>query len=101
MKGMWNSEKSADTTYRPAIDALSAVDSKLVALALAAVVSDGAALMFGTTRDYGAVCLTLMSGNDRRKVYPSNVQELEQALRDLVESFGQEAPTAKSPPKAR
>lgn len=89
MKGIWSIEKSADTTYRPAIDALSAVDSKLLALAFAAVVSDGAALMVGTTRDYGAICLTLMSGNDRRKVYPSNVQELDQALRDLVDSFGQ------------
>lgn len=87
MKGIWNSEKSDNVEYRPALDALKAVNPTVLADALHAVVSDGAALMFGTTRDYGAICLTLMSGNDRRKVYPSNVQELDQALRDLAESF--------------
>lgn len=97
MKGMWNSEKSANATYRPGLDALSAVDQSLLASALHAVVSDGAALMVSATRDQGAICLTLLSGETRHRVYPSTVQELDQALRDLIESF---AP-AKSASKAR
>lgn len=94
MKGVWNNERSADTTYRPALDALRAVDASVLASALHAVVSDGAALMVSATRDQGAICLTLLSGNDRHRVYPSNVQELNSALQDLIDSLSTTTPPA-------
>lgn len=87
MKGLWSGEKNVSSTYRPAVDALRAINSELLRNAFAVVCSTGAALMVATTRDHGAVCLTLLDGSDRRKVYCSDVQELHQALADLIESF--------------
>lgn len=101
MKGLWNSEKSVDATYRPALDALRAVDASILALALLAVVENGSAFMVSATRDHGAICLTLLDGERRHKVYPSNVQELDQALRDLIESFAPSKPASKARPSTR
>lgn len=101
MKGLWNSEKSVDATYRPALDALRAVDAGTLALALLAVVEHGCAFMVSATRDHGAICLTLLDGDRRHKVYPSNVQELNQALTDLIASFEPDASAAKRSRSAR
>lgn len=94
MKGMWNSEKSVNTTYLPALGALSAVDASLFAIALQAVLADGGALMFSRTRDGGAICLYLMQGDSRIKVYASDAQELGQALQDLIDSLSSPPDTA-------
>lgn len=99
MKGMWDSSKSVDTTYRPALDALSAVDASLLARAILLAVSDGGGLMFSATRDYGAICLTLLQGDQRHKVYPSDVQALAQALSDLCDSLEAPPNTARRAPK--
>ena len=97
MKGIWGNEKSVNTEYKPAVDALRAIPGELLGRALASVVSDGGALMVAATRDYGAICLTLLQGTERKKVYLSTVQELEQALRDLIDTF--EPETLTLPPK--
>lgn len=97
MKGMWSNEKSDNATYRPALDALSAVNAEILVSALHAVVSDGAAIMLSATRDHGAICITLLSGEQRHRVYTSTVGELDQALRDLIESL---APQPKSNQRA-
>ena len=96
MKGVWSGSKNTDASYRPGIDALTAVDSALLASAILSAVEHGCALMFGATRDGGAVALTLLDGNERHKLYPQNVQELNQALRDLIESL---APEVKPTPR--
>ncbi len=101
MKGLWNSEKSVDATYRPALDALRAVDASTLAVALLAVVENGCAFMVSATRDHGAICLTLLDGDRRHKVYPSSVQELNQALLDLSESFAPSKPASKARPSTR
>lgn len=87
MKGMWSGDKGGDRGYKPALDALKAIDREVLTSALLSVVEHGCALMIGATRDHGAISLILMDGNDRHKLYPSNAQELDQALRDLIESF--------------
>lgn len=87
MRGMWNKEKSVNSSHRPALDALTAVEPSLLGKAIYAAIADGGALMFAATRDFGAINLTLMSGEQRVKVYPTNVQELNEALTDLVESL--------------
>lgn len=98
MKGLWDKSKASDTAYRPGLDALRAVDPSTLVDALYAVVEQGCALMVGATRDGGAVSLILMDGNERHKLYPSSADELNTALRDLVESF---ARTASEPPQPR
>lgn len=92
MKGMWSGEKSTNAEYRPALDSIASIEPKLLASAIQAVAGTGAALIFSCTRDFGAVCLTLLDGNDRHKVYATNAQELDQALRDLVESMSPSHP---------
>ena len=87
MKGMWSGGKGIDRGYKPALDALKAIDRDILTSALLSVVEHGCALMIGATRDHGAISLILMDGNERHKLYPSNVQELEQAFVDLIASF--------------
>lgn len=100
MKGMWNSEKSVNSAYSPALDALRAVPPQLLTDALHAAVSTGAGLVFACTRDMGAVCITLLDGKERHKVYATDVQELHQALTDLIESLSpSHPPTQDSKPK--
>lgn len=101
MKGLWNSEKSVDASYRPALDALRAVSGDTLAAALLAVVENGSAFMVSATRDHGAICLTLLDGDRRHKVYPTNVQELDQALRDLIDSLSPAKPASKARPSTR
>lgn len=87
MKGVWSGEKSVGSDYRPAIDSLMALDSELLRKFVATVVATGAAVSFSVTRDYGAVVLTILDGNQRHKVYPTDLQELTEALKDGIESF--------------
>ena len=100
MKGVWNKEKSVSDTYRPSLDALSAVDPSLLSRAIHAAVSDGGAFMVACTRDYGAICLTMMQGNDRAKVYCANAAELAEALTDLVASLSSQG-SSEAPAKAK
>lgn len=87
MRGMWDKNNAVSRDYAPALDALKAIDSKVLTDALLSVVEHGCALMIGATRDKGAISLTLLDGNDRHRVYPTDVQELHQALLDLTESL--------------
>lgn len=101
MKGMWSGDRTNDRGYKPALDALRAIDRETLTLALLSVVEHGCALMIGATRDHGAVSLILMDGQQRHKLYPSNAQELEQALRDLIESFDTTSSAPTPPRKGR
>lgn len=93
MKGMWSNDKSENATYRVALDALSALPEGLLESALLAVVENGCALMVSATRDKGALCLTLLDGDKRHRVYPASAPELVAALTDLRDSLG-EVPSA-------
>lgn len=101
MRGMWSGDKSNDRGYKPALDALKAIDREILTLALLSVVEHGCALMIGATRDHGAISLILMDGQERHKLYPSTAQELDQAMRDLIESFDTTASSAKPARKTR
>jgi hypothetical protein len=94
MKGVWSNDKSENLTYRVALDALSAVPEGLLASALLAVVENGCALMVSATRDKGALCLTLMDGDKRNRVYPASAAELVAALTDLRDSLSESTPKA-------
>lgn len=88
MKGLWSKDRAELRGYKPALDALKAIDREILTSALLAVVENGCALMIGATRDHGAISLILMDGNERHKLYPANVQELQQAFEDLIASLG-------------
>lgn len=94
MKGLWNNEKSGALTFRPALDALNAVNADTLLQALSAALGNGCAFIISATRDQGALCLTLLDGNDRHKIYVSTVAELDKALQDLVDSFESAKSTA-------
>lgn len=96
MKGVWGGDKGITTDRKPAIDSLSSVDAELLRRFIAVVVSTGAAISISVTRDYGAVVLTVLDGSNKHKIYPSDMQELVQALEDGIASF---APT-QTPPKS-
>lgn len=88
MKGVWGGDKNVSKDYKPAIDSLYAVDAELLRQFIAIAVATGVAVSFSVTRDFGATVLTVLDGKDKHKVYPTDVQELDAALRDGIESFG-------------
>ena len=92
MKGMWANDKSENATYRVASDALNSVPEGLLASVLLAVVESGCALMVSCTRDKGALCLTLLDGERRHRVYPTGAAELIAALTDLRDSLTETEP---------
>lgn len=47
------------------------------------VTAHGDALMFGVTRDGGACVLTVMSGDDRYKVYATGADEVAELIRHI------------------
>lgn len=65
----------------------SSVEARLVTCALSAASAADCALMFGVAQGGRGVVLTLFSGSQRVKAYSASVEELEQQLRELVESL--------------
>jgi len=87
MKGVWADGGVTRETSAQAITALTRTKSELVKQAIHATLNLGAAIMFSVTRDGGALVITILDGDNRKKVYPTNVAEVTQALEDLVASF--------------
>lgn len=52
----------------------------LLKAAIAAATEDGAALLLSKTSDGGALCIQLLHGTSRSKLYPSSADELKEAL---------------------
>lgn len=51
------------------------------------VLRAGCALMLGHTRDGGAVCFTVLDGDNRHRTYAGNVHDLEQAIESLAAAY--------------
>jgi|SRR5687768_17234307 len=60
---------------------------KLFAGAVGMVLKAGCAVIIGTTRDGGALVITILDGDDRHRTYCSNVQELAEACEAMVQNF--------------
>lgn len=88
MKGVFSGDKSQQKRNDNATRLLREIDSKLVIEALCAALGDGAAVMLAQTRDAGAICVTVLHGNDRSKAYATDADELLSLVSDLAESFG-------------
>jgi hypothetical protein len=65
-------------------EALAEADSSVLLTAIASVLLAGDAILFGTTRDGGAVAMQLFSGDTTDKVYAASRPELEDALRAIT-----------------
>lgn len=88
MKGVWAGETKKRGASSQAVEAMRKLKGDKLRNAITATINLGAAIMFSATRDGGAVVVTVLDGDARNKVYPTTLAELEQALDDLIESFG-------------
>jgi hypothetical protein len=57
---------------------------------VAHVVNAGDAVVLASTLDGGALVITLLSGNDRKKWYPDDEQSLSAAIRFISAAYGSE-----------
>lgn len=96
MRGMWAGDKPSNPNYRPALDGFSSLDPVVLLATIYSVIASGAAVQFSCTRDFGALVVTVLDGNDRHKQYPTDAQEIAQCIQDLKDSFT--SPTAAPPP---
>jgi hypothetical protein len=60
------------------------VNNALVSTAVAEVTRGGDALLFGATRDGGALVLTVCSGDERVKFYASTPEEMNSHLENII-----------------
>jgi len=60
------------------------VDAKTIQLALSCVQAVGGAIVFGGTRDGGALVITVLVGNENEKFYCKNASECNDTLNDIV-----------------
>lgn len=63
------------------------VDPLGLAAAVAAVIGSGDAIMFGRTRDGGCMVITILSGDDRRKFYPDDVDSCRHACAAIAAAY--------------
>ena len=72
---------------RPAGRAPAFADHTDCGLALDVVIHAGHALIIGSTRDGGALCITVLEGDTRHRTYCATTEELGDALARLREFF--------------
>lgn len=85
-RGMFNSSKETPSKGSNASDIIRKGPAKLLQDVLAAVVDAGPAVMFGATRDGNTIVVTYLDGQDRNKVYITDLDEWRQCLTDLAAS---------------
>lgn len=62
------------------------VDQLSIAAAIQEVVESGAALIFGATRDGGALALTVCDGDERLKLYSPTAEGMNKHLHDVIKA---------------
>ncbi len=67
---------------------ITAVDPAVMGAAVIAVAAAGAALMVSTTRDGGAVSLTLFDNDEKERTYAHSADEINDLLLGLIEQYG-------------
>jgi len=65
------------------VQALQALKPALVHGMVCAVLGQGDAVLFGTTREGGAIMLQLFSGEESDKLYASSLEELEELVKGV------------------
>jgi len=64
---------------RPRMDACGSLGT-----ALDAILDNGCAIIIGSTRDGGALVLTILENDERHRTYCSNEEELDQAIHEVI-----------------
>ena len=64
-------------------------DHAELGLAVDNVIRSGCAIILGGTRDGGAVCITVLDGDNRHRTYCSNDTELDRAISALREIYSE------------
>jgi len=59
----------------------------VLALAVSRVCNAGDAILFGTTRDGGALVVTVLSGEEREKWYPDDERSIGAALTQIADAY--------------
>lgn len=65
-------------------DALETCNAQTLARALARIVGSGDAVLLSLTADGGALCITLLEEDNRRKLYCTSPRNLEETLERLL-----------------
>lgn len=93
--GMPNTKKSKNgtgrwTKYEPSKLATKVtwgdVDQLSIVAAIQEVVDSGAAIIFGATRDGGALALTVCDGDERLKLYSPTAEGMNKHLHDVIKA---------------
>lgn len=80
--GRWTQYNRPGTTAAPS---WAEVDDLAVSQLIAEVTQDGDAVIFGVTRDGGALALTICSGDERGKYYAKSGAEMATQIRDILQ----------------
>lgn len=83
-KGRFGGGKNVSARGHNARSLLEKGPSKLLAETLALALDQGAAVMFGATRDGNTLIITLLDGDLREKVYIEDMDDYRQTLTDLA-----------------
>lgn len=79
--GKWDRVAPSDAVHSVLFD-----DLKDAAFgpAIANILSGGDAVIFGATRDGGAIAITILAGTDKRKIYAADADELDRVLKAIA-----------------
>lgn len=80
--GRWTQYNRPGTTGAPS---WAEVDDLAMCQLVAEVTQDGDAVIFGVTRDGGALALTICSGDERGKYYAKTGTEMAAQIRDILQ----------------
>jgi len=64
-----------------------AANGTLMARAVASIGKEGGALRFGYTRDGGAYSIGVYDGDEKRTIYVSPNEDIDQVLQELIEYY--------------
>jgi len=67
------------TTIRPRLDEITSLGT-----AIDAILDAECAVIIGSTRDGGALVLTILDNDERHRTYCSNPEELEEAITEVI-----------------
>jgi len=85
--GNFATRKNPFTQTQGARNRPSLADNSSVGLALDAILNSECAIIVGSTRDGGALVLTILDGDERHRTYCSNDGELDDAIKVILRLY--------------
>lgn len=88
MARVFNRGEGSKSKKSTAPDLLRRAPKELFLNTMACVVDSGAAIILSATRSGDALVFSVLDGDDKDKVYISDIEELREALTDLAAAYG-------------